>query len=321
MARGAAGHPRRGDRRPRRRWRTRSPASSCCRFASCGRIRRRTFSPSVCPTRSPPRCRAIGSLIVRSSAVAARFGSDAPDLKALAADADVDRVVMGTLLRSGDQLRAVGAAGRSAGGNAAHVAHRPVVAWAICSSCRTTSRGACARRLSLPLSGGTTSPAADAPNDARAYELYLRANELARTYDGLAAARDLYQRCLALDSRFAPAWAHLGRCHRVIGKYIDERRRQRGACRRGASAARSRSARGCRSRTSSTRSSKPISATPRRRSSGSLARPIGTATIRSSLPASSTPVATAACTNNRSPRMPRPAGSTRTCRRASIRPC
>ena len=47
-----------------------------------------------------------GSLIVRSSATAARFPGDAPDLKALAAEADVDRVVMGTLLRSGDQLRA-----------------------------------------------------------------------------------------------------------------------------------------------------------------------------------------------------------------------
>jgi len=31
----------------------------------------------------------------------------------------------------------------------------------------------------------------------------------------------LYQHCLELDPRFAPAWAHLGRCHRVIGKYID----------------------------------------------------------------------------------------------------
>ena len=48
----------------------------------------------------------IGSLIVRSSATAARFAGEAPDLKALAAEADVDRVVMGTLLRSGDQLRA-----------------------------------------------------------------------------------------------------------------------------------------------------------------------------------------------------------------------
>ena len=35
-----------------------------------------------------------GSLILRSSAVAARFGGETPDLKALAAEADVDRVVM-----------------------------------------------------------------------------------------------------------------------------------------------------------------------------------------------------------------------------------
>jgi len=49
----------------------------------------------------------IGSLIVRSSTTAARFAAEAPDLKALAAEADVDRVVIGTLLRSGDQLRAV----------------------------------------------------------------------------------------------------------------------------------------------------------------------------------------------------------------------
>ena len=48
----------------------------------------------------------FGSLVVRSSATAARFAGDAPDLKAIATEADVDRVVMGTLLRSGDQLRA-----------------------------------------------------------------------------------------------------------------------------------------------------------------------------------------------------------------------
>src|SRR5205814_6521416 len=48
----------------------------------------------------------IGSLIVRSSAIAARFAGESPDLKALAVEADIDRVVMGTLVRSGDQLRA-----------------------------------------------------------------------------------------------------------------------------------------------------------------------------------------------------------------------
>jgi tetratricopeptide (TPR) repeat protein len=74
--------------------------------------------------------------------------------------------------------------------------------------------------LSLPLSGVAT-PTPDAPHNADAYELYLRANELARIYDGLVRARDLYQRCLELDPHFAPAWARLGRCHRVIGKYVE----------------------------------------------------------------------------------------------------
>ena len=49
----------------------------------------------------------IGSLVVRSSATATRFAGDTPDFKALAAAADVDHVVTGTLLRSGDELRAV----------------------------------------------------------------------------------------------------------------------------------------------------------------------------------------------------------------------
>src|SRR4030095_1203917 len=48
----------------------------------------------------------IRSLVVRSSATAARFAGEAPDLKAVAAEVDVDRVVMGTLLRGCDHLRA-----------------------------------------------------------------------------------------------------------------------------------------------------------------------------------------------------------------------
>lgn len=163
----------------------------------------------------------IGSLIVRSSATAARFGGEAPDLKALAAEADVDRVVMGTLLRSGDQLRAAAQLVEAPGGTL-------LTSHTVQSSLGDLFRlqDDLARRvveaLSLPLAGGDASPTPHAPHDARAYELYLRANELARTYDQLPQARDLYQRCLELDPSFAPAWAHLGRCHRVIGKYIDD---------------------------------------------------------------------------------------------------
>ncbi len=162
----------------------------------------------------------IGSLILRSSAVAARFTGEAPDLKALAAEADVDRVVIGTLLRSGDQLRAATQLVEAPSGTL-------LTSHTVQSSLGDlfTLQDDIARRvvaaLSLPLTGGPTTPAADAPHDARAYELYLRANELARTYDGLPGARDLYQRCVALDPLFAPAWARLGRCHLVIGKYID----------------------------------------------------------------------------------------------------
>ncbi len=162
----------------------------------------------------------IDSLIVRSSSTAARFAGEAPDLKAVAAEADVDRVVLGTLLRSGDELRvAVQLVDATTG--------TLLTSHTVQSSLGDLFRlqDDIARRvvetLSLPLRGGTPSPRPDSPQDPRAYELYLRANELARTYDGLSRARDLYERCLELDPRFAPAWAHLGRCHRVIGKYID----------------------------------------------------------------------------------------------------
>jgi tetratricopeptide (TPR) repeat protein len=51
--------------------------------------------------------------------------------------------------------------------------------------------------------------------------VYLRANEAERTYIGLPRARELYEECVALDPSFAPAWAHLGRCYRMIGKYME----------------------------------------------------------------------------------------------------
>jgi serine/threonine protein kinase/tetratricopeptide (TPR) repeat protein len=161
-----------------------------------------------------------GSLILRSSAVAAKFAGDAPDLKALAAEADVDRVVMGTLVRAGDQLRAAVQLVEAPGGTllTSHTVQSSLGdLFQIQDDIATRVTDA----LSPPLTGGLASVTPDVRPDARAYELYLRANELARTYNGLVGARDLYQRSLDLDPHFAPAWAQLGRCHRVIGKYID----------------------------------------------------------------------------------------------------
>jgi serine/threonine protein kinase/tetratricopeptide (TPR) repeat protein len=161
----------------------------------------------------------IGSLIVRSSAVAARFAGDSPDLKALATDADVDRVVMGTLLRSGDQIRAVAQLVEVPGGTVL-TSHTVQATMGDLFRLQDDIARRVVEALSLPLKG-VARHTPDTPHDAQAYELYLRANELARTYEGATQARDLYERCLDLDPAFAPAWAHLGRCHRVIAKFID----------------------------------------------------------------------------------------------------
>ena len=162
----------------------------------------------------------IGSLIVRSSATAARFATEAPDIKALAAEADVDRVVIGTLLRSGDQLRATTQLVEAPGGTllSSHTVQSPL-------GDLFRMQDDIARRvvdgLALPLVGERHTPSPDAPHNPTAYEHYLRANEFARTYEGMVNARSLYEQSLEVDPNFAPAWAHLGRCHRVIGKFID----------------------------------------------------------------------------------------------------
>ena len=127
---------------------------------------------------------------------------------------------MGTLLRSGDQLRAAAQLVEAPGGTLL-TSHTVQSSMGDLFRLQDDIARRVSEALSVPLSGGPAAPTPDAPHDARAYELYLRANELARTYDGLPAARGMYQRCLELDPRFAPGWAQLGRCHRVIGKYIE----------------------------------------------------------------------------------------------------
>src|SRR5262245_59184164 len=161
-----------------------------------------------------------GSLIVRSSAKAAKFAGDAPDLQALAVEADVDRVVMGTLLRAGDQLRAATQLVEAPEGTlvSSHTVQAPL-------GDLFQMQDDIARRvvdgLALGTAGQPPSASPDVPHNPRAYELYLRGNELARRYEDMPKARALYEQCLELDPAFAPAWAHLGRCHRIIGKIVE----------------------------------------------------------------------------------------------------
>lgn len=162
----------------------------------------------------------VGSLVVRSSATAARFAGETPDLKQLASEAGVDRVVMGTLLRSGDQVRAMTQLVEAPGGTllASHTIDSNL---GDLFALQDDIARRVANALTMPLTGEAMSPAADAPRNPRAYEFYLRANQLARAYVTLPQARDLYLRALDLDQQFAQAWAQLGRCHRVIGKFVE----------------------------------------------------------------------------------------------------
>jgi TolB-like protein len=162
----------------------------------------------------------VGSLVVRSSAAAARFAGDAPDLKGLAAEVDVDRVVMGTLIRSGDQLRTTVQLVDAPRGTLL-AAHEMQSSLGDLFQLQDDLAQRVVTALALPLAGSPPSPTPGAPHNPRAYEFYLRANDAARTYAGMQRARELYQQGLQLDPRFAPAWAHLGRCHRVIGKYLE----------------------------------------------------------------------------------------------------
>jgi serine/threonine protein kinase len=163
----------------------------------------------------------LPSLVVRSSAAASRFAAEAPDLQGIATQLEVDLVLLGTLLRSGDRLRV-----------ATQLVEAP--AGTLTWSHSTQSEVGDVFRLQdelaqgivtslSPSFGGPARPErpGETPATARAYEFYLRGNEVARDFMQLPVARDLYLRCVAEDPRFAPAWARLGRAHRLIGKYLE----------------------------------------------------------------------------------------------------
>jgi TolB-like protein/tetratricopeptide (TPR) repeat protein/predicted Ser/Thr protein kinase len=161
-----------------------------------------------------------GTLVVRSSAAGARF-VEAPDLSAIAAQLDVDLVLLGTLLRAGDRLRVATQLVQAPAGTLtwSHTAESQV-GDVFRLQDELTHGIVAALSRTLGISGRTDRPG-ETPASAHAYEFYLRANEVARDIVQLPVARDLYQRCVAEDPGFAPAWARLGRVERMIGKYLD----------------------------------------------------------------------------------------------------
>jgi DNA-binding winged helix-turn-helix (wHTH) protein/tetratricopeptide (TPR) repeat protein len=158
-------------------------------------------------------------LIVRSSMAAARFGADA-DPKAVAAAADVDVIVSGTLLRAGDEVRVSVQLTDASSGTllASHTAQTPLGNLFRVQD-QLTER--IVASLALPLTTGEQKTLyRDVPASAKAYEFYLRGNQLSYDSKQWTLARDLYLRAIEEDPNYAPAWARLGRIHHVMSKYL-----------------------------------------------------------------------------------------------------
>ncbi len=163
----------------------------------------------------------LDSMIVRSSIVASRFAGEAQDVRTIADEADVDIVLTGTLLRARDELRVTTQLVEAPAGT---------LVWSQTSQLPLgdifTLQDDLASRivesLSLPLTTREHRMLKhDVPASAKAYEFYLRANQLATSYPKAALARDLYLECLREDPRYAPAWARLGRVQRLLAKFFD----------------------------------------------------------------------------------------------------
>ena len=164
----------------------------------------------------------LHSLGVRSSVVAARFAGDSPDIGRIARDAHVDLVLTGTLIRSGRSVRAHTQLTAAPDGTLLWSDTSQVTLGDI-FEVQDALVQRIVRSLELPLSSRDHCLIRhDVPASAMAYEFYLRGSEVSHagldSIDTLRAARDFFLRSVDADPRFAPAWARLGRCYRVIGK-------------------------------------------------------------------------------------------------------
>ncbi len=168
----------------------------------------------------------LDALVVRSSIVASRFGSGPLDPKVIAAEADVDFVLTGSLLRSAEQLR-VSTQLTEVPSGTLRWSHSSQVSLGDIFSVQDELATRIVDSLSVPLTTREHGMLKrDVPSSARAYEYYLRGNQLSLDSKQWSVAQDLYLRCVEADPRYAPAWARLGRTYHVIGKYVDSDARE-----------------------------------------------------------------------------------------------
>jgi eukaryotic-like serine/threonine-protein kinase len=166
---------------------------------------------------------AMDNLIVRSSLLATRLEGQ-QDPRRVAVEADVDAFLTGSLLRADDRFRLTCQLIEAPSGS---------VIWS--DSANSSMQDLfniqdelcerILRSLKFPLDEREhRTSRRDVPASARAYEYYLRANQIAvtRTLEQMSLARDLYLQCLEESPDYAPAWACLGRVYHFLGKFGDD---------------------------------------------------------------------------------------------------
>jgi non-specific serine/threonine protein kinase len=161
----------------------------------------------------------LESLIIRSTHMAAPYATTDVDLRSLSSATAVDAVVMGTLLRAGSELRVTVQLVEAPAGTLlwSQVMQVPVLDL---FQVQDRVAHAVVEALSVPISSQERGLLQrDVPASPEAYGLYLRANRLIDSSSHWDQARELYNEAVALDPRYAPAWARLGRCLRMLGKY------------------------------------------------------------------------------------------------------
>src|SRR5713226_8237197 len=161
----------------------------------------------------------LENLVVRSSLVASRYSTEAPDLQKIAKEAEVDVVLTGALLSVGERLRIT-----------AQLIEVPSGTLLWSHSSQATNRellelhddlvGRVVESLLPSLTAQEhQSLQQDRPASPTVYQLYLQANESSRQWENLPGAIVMYERCVSLDPSYAAAWARLGRARWLCDKY------------------------------------------------------------------------------------------------------
>jgi TolB-like protein/tetratricopeptide (TPR) repeat protein len=161
----------------------------------------------------------LDNLIVRSSLAAAQYAQGAPDLPKIGKETEVDVILTGALLPIADQVRLTTQlvevpSGTLLWSHASHVAVKELfelqddlvrrVVEALLPSLSESAR---------------TSLQQDRPGNPTVYRIFLQANEFSRQWEKLPAAIELYEHCVSIDPKYAPAWARLGRARWLWDKY------------------------------------------------------------------------------------------------------